>query len=295
MLFMWGPAAATGRGRSAHPRRGRRPGLGTAARASGAAPRPCQVGDRPLHQRAQPRLQPVIGPLGVAEPVDGAAVPDRGMPALARLGQPTESAVQQAGDLDVVQHLVQPRQHQQLVLVAASRSAAVHPQQVTPDRADRQPLGGVGVALEVVQDLLVGPASGSLHQGRQPSTTTALPQRASSASSSRRSSRVVTKLPSGWQDPTRPRGQAAGPGYRPPRSWRCRPRGRRAIRPGQRASSPQTVADTIARAIQAAGPGPATSPTPTRGCSCCCLTCRPGCGTACSPALGLSTAAATTS
>jgi len=90
------------------------------------------------------------------------------MPVLARLGQPTEPAIQQAGDLDVVQHAVQPRQRKQLVLVAAARPTAIDPQQVTPDRGDRQALGGVGVALEVVQHLLVAPAGGSLHPGRQP-------------------------------------------------------------------------------------------------------------------------------
>ena len=43
-----------------------------------------QVRDGLLHQRAQPCLQAVVGPLGVAEPVDGAAVPKRGVPVLAR-------------------------------------------------------------------------------------------------------------------------------------------------------------------------------------------------------------------
>jgi hypothetical protein len=36
------------------------------------------------------------------------------------------------------------------------------------DGRQRQALGGVGVPLGVVQHLLVGPASGSLHPGRQP-------------------------------------------------------------------------------------------------------------------------------
>jgi hypothetical protein len=96
------------------------------------------MGDRLLDQRAQPRLQTVGGPLGVAEPVDGAAVPDRGVPVLAGLGQPTEPPVQQAGGLDVVQHVVQPRQRKQLVLVAAARPATVAPQQVAVDGREGQ-------------------------------------------------------------------------------------------------------------------------------------------------------------
>src|SRR5512133_3163261 len=62
-----------------------------------------QVADRLLDQRAEPCLQAVVGPLGVAEPVDGAAVPDRRMPMLARLGQPAKPTIQQAWDLDLVQ------------------------------------------------------------------------------------------------------------------------------------------------------------------------------------------------
>jgi hypothetical protein len=53
-------------------------------------PRVGQMGDRLLHQRAQPRLQAVERPLGVGETVLGAAVPNRGMPVLARLCQPAE-------------------------------------------------------------------------------------------------------------------------------------------------------------------------------------------------------------
>jgi hypothetical protein len=51
-------------------------------------PRVGKVGDHLLHQRAEPRLQPVERALGVAEPVPGATVPDRRMPVLPPLGQP---------------------------------------------------------------------------------------------------------------------------------------------------------------------------------------------------------------
>ncbi len=56
-------------------------------------------------------------------------------------------------------------------------------------------LGLMAVALAVVQHFLVGP-----------STTTASPQRAISTSSSRRSSRVATNVPSGWQYPKAAKG-----------------------------------------------------------------------------------------
>jgi hypothetical protein len=49
-----------------------------------------QLGDRLLHQRAQPSLHVVERPLPVAEPVPGAAIPDRRVPVLATLGQPAE-------------------------------------------------------------------------------------------------------------------------------------------------------------------------------------------------------------
>jgi len=45
---------------------------------------------------------------------------------LARLGQAAEPAVQQAGDLDLVQRVVEPRQLDELLLVVAARPATVH-------------------------------------------------------------------------------------------------------------------------------------------------------------------------
>src|SRR6266508_5558088 len=55
-----------------------------------------QMADRLLHQRAQPCLQAVERPLLECQAVDGRAVPDRGMPVLARLGHAAEPPVQQA-------------------------------------------------------------------------------------------------------------------------------------------------------------------------------------------------------
>ena len=169
-----------------------------------------QVGDRLFHQRAQPCLQAVERPLLLGELVFGAAVTDRGMPVLARLGQAAEPAVQQAGDLDLVQRVVEPRQLDELLLVAAARPATVAPQQVTPDRAHRQTLSGVGVALAVVQDFWLAHPHGRCTRVANPSTQTASPAWAISASSSRSWSRLVMKLPSGWQYPT----AASGPSSR---------------------------------------------------------------------------------
>ena len=123
---MRGLGAASGRGTPAPQRRGRYPGPGTAAPPAGQRPGVGQMGDRLLHQRPQPRLQAVVGPLAVSEPVDGAAVADRGMPVLALGGQAAEPAVQQAGDLDLVQRVVEPRQLDELLLVVAARPATVH-------------------------------------------------------------------------------------------------------------------------------------------------------------------------
>src|SRR6266700_5938600 len=127
-----------------------------------------EMGDRLLDQRAQPSLQAVVGPLLWGEPVDGAAVPDRRVPVLAGLGHAPKPPIQQACHLHAVQHPLQSCQRQQFVLVAAARPATVAPQQVAPDGRDGKALGGVGVPLGVVQDLLVGPPTWSLHPGGQP-------------------------------------------------------------------------------------------------------------------------------
>src|SRR5919198_1775168 len=176
-----------------------------------AAQRPgvAQVGDRLVHQRAQPGLQAVVGPLLPGKPADGAAVPNRGMPVLAGLGHAAEPAIQQAGDLDAVQHSLQPCQLDELVLVAAARPAAVAPQQVAVDARQRQALGGVGVALGVVQHLLVGPPRGRCTRVPSPSRHTASPERAISPSQRRSWSRLVTKVPSGWQKPRAPSGPSS--------------------------------------------------------------------------------------
>jgi len=79
---------------------------------------------------------------------------------LAALGHAPKPSIQQARHAAGIQHLVEPRQRDELVLVAAARPAAVTPQKVA--------MGGVGVAFGVVPDLLVGPSAGSLHPGRQP-------------------------------------------------------------------------------------------------------------------------------
>src|SRR4029453_16012297 len=94
--------------------------------------------------------------------------------------------------------------------MAAARPATIAPQQVAMDGGYRQALGGVGVALGVVQHLLVAPPAGSLHPGSQPIHAHRLadlshlhqPPPPLPPSPPRTSARVVTKLPSGWQYPS---------------------------------------------------------------------------------------------
>jgi hypothetical protein len=90
------------------------------------------------------------------------------MPVLARLGHASKPPVKEADDLDAIQHPLQPCQSDELVLVAAARPATIDPQQVAVDGRDGKALGGVGVALGVIQHLLVGPPTGSLHPRAQP-------------------------------------------------------------------------------------------------------------------------------
>src|SRR4029450_10529817 len=83
-----------------------------------------EMPDRLLDQRAPPSLQTVEPPRGVAGAVLGATVPDRRVPVLTPLGQPAESPIQQAGDLDIVEDPLQPCQFDELVLVAGGRPGA---------------------------------------------------------------------------------------------------------------------------------------------------------------------------
>src|SRR5829696_8539842 len=134
-----------------------RPGPGTAAPASGAATRrwrgarwTARPARSPACKRLNARCSPVSRSLVLRSPT-GACQCSR------VLAMPPKPPIQQAGDLDIVQHLVKPCQLDELVLVAAARPATVAPQQVAPDGRQRQALGGVGVAFGVVQHLLVGP------------------------------------------------------------------------------------------------------------------------------------------
>jgi hypothetical protein len=90
------------------------------------------------------------------------------MPVLAVLGHAPKPPVEEGHHAVSVQYVTEPRKLDQFLLVAAPRPAAVTPQQVTVDGGHGQALGGVGVALGVVQHLLVAPGAGSLYPGRQP-------------------------------------------------------------------------------------------------------------------------------
>jgi hypothetical protein len=160
-----------------------------------------QMPDGLLHQRTQPCLATVVGAFRLGEPIDGAAVADGGVPGRAGLGQAAKAPVDEGDDLGGVQGLADPRQGEQLVFVAAARPAAVAVQQVAMDGGDRDALGGVGVALGVIEDLLVAQDRGRGTRVASPSTTTASPAAAISASGVASVARSVTKVPSGWQMP----------------------------------------------------------------------------------------------
>jgi hypothetical protein len=172
------------------------------------------MGDGLLYQRAPACLQAVVGPLGVAEPADGAAIPDRGMPMLVCLGQPAEPRSSRLATS--TSSSTRPVRPVQGVRARGSCPASRRPPPTTGrPRWWRPPgPGGVEVAFGVVQHLLVGPAAGRCARVASPSTQTASPAAASSQASGAGSSRVVMKVPSGWQNPPRQARQAASPGCR---------------------------------------------------------------------------------
>jgi hypothetical protein len=87
--------------------------------ATPAAQRPGagQLPDRLLHQGAQAGLVAVVGAFSVGAPILGPPVPDRGMPVLAGRGQPAKAPINQGDGPRDVQHLSDPTQRQQFVLV----------------------------------------------------------------------------------------------------------------------------------------------------------------------------------
>jgi hypothetical protein len=159
------------------------------------------MSDRLLHQCAQPRLEAVVGPLLLGELVFGAAVADRRVPVLARLGHAAEPAVQQAGDLDPIQRAIQPRQGEEFLLVAAARPAAIQPQQVAVMVDTATPWAVWVCRLASYSTFWLPQPRGRCTRVPSPSTSTASPARAISASQQPSSARVVMKLPSGWQNP----------------------------------------------------------------------------------------------
>jgi hypothetical protein len=121
----------------------------------------------------------------------------------AELGHPPAAAVDDGGDTAGSKHLAKPGQLDELVLMAAaSGPATIAPQQVTVDGRHHKALSGVGVAHGVVQHLLVAPPGGRCTRVASPSTHTTSPLAAISTSRSRTSASVVTKVPSGWQNPS---------------------------------------------------------------------------------------------
>jgi hypothetical protein len=234
-----------------------------------AAQRPSvgEMGDRLLDQRAQSSLQAVERPLGVAEAVLGAAVADRCVPVLTHLGQPAESPIQQAGDLDIVEDPLQPCQFDELVLVAAARPATVAPQQVAVDGRDGKTPG----RCERAAWRRTRPSGWPIRRVAAPGWPARPPRPPRRRGSSPQASGAGHP---GWQSRSRQAGstpaqqadQATGPCCRQPRSWRSRPPGRRAgttARPGgprrRRPGAPPATAAGCrpgqADALGAGGPG----------------------------------------
>jgi hypothetical protein len=153
--------------------------------------------------------------------------------------------------------------------------AAIAPQQVAVDGGDARPWAVWLCRLGSYRTFWLAHPLARCTRVASPSRQTASPDAAISTSSARRSSRLVTKLPSGWQNPRSPSGRAAGPGCRRPRSWRSRPPGRRAgttarpaaprrPRPG---GPPATAAGCRpGRAAGMAPGGPGERPASQRGC-----------------------------
>ena len=173
MLLQAGTRCSPGRGRPASRQRGRDPEPVEPAPPAAQRPGIGQMPDRLLYQRAQPGLATVVGALPVREPVRGAPVPDRGVPVLAARGHAPKPLIQQARHAAGVQHLIEPRQRDELVLVAAARPAAVTHHKRSPWTVDTAKPWAVWA-----------------------------PAAAISPSHSRRSARVVMNVPSGWQYPS---------------------------------------------------------------------------------------------
>jgi hypothetical protein len=161
-----------------------------------------KVGDRLLHQRPQPSLQPVERALPVGEPILGPAVPtgacqcSRGLasprnPRSSRLATPAASSTSPNPDSSMSscswQLPGQPPSHH-------SRS---------PRLVDTTtPWAVWACRLASNSTFWLAHRAGRCTRVASPSTTTASPTSAISASHWRRSSRLVMKVPPGWQYPS---------------------------------------------------------------------------------------------
>jgi hypothetical protein len=157
----------------------------------------------------QPRLQAVVGPLGACEPVDGTPVPDRRVPMLAALGHPAEPRSSRLTTPTLSSSPCSPASRMsscswQLPGQPPS-SHSSSPQIVATD----SPWAVWARRLVSYRTFWLAHPQGRCTRVASPSTHTASPDRAISTSSARRSSRVVTKLPSGWQKPRAPSGPSS--------------------------------------------------------------------------------------
>jgi hypothetical protein len=179
-----------------------------------AAQRPgaCQVGDRLLHQRPQPRLQAVVGPLLLGEPVDGAgrSIPRPGHTS-AREPWPARGAPGPAGSPPRPSSSTPPSP------ASASSSCSWQLPGQPPSHHSRSPQAvemarpwAVWVCrLASYSTFWLAQPLGRCTLVASPSRQTASPAPAISASHRRRSSRLAMKLPSGWQKPRSPSGPSS--------------------------------------------------------------------------------------
>ena len=181
-----------------------------------------QMPDRLLHQRAQPGLAAVVGPLPVGEPVLGRRSPTGACQCSRRLAMPRN-----------------PRSSRLATPLASSTSSS--PDSVTsscswqlpgqpPSHHKRSPWAVWAWRLVSYQTFWLAHPRGRCTRVASPSTKTASPVRAISPRRSRRSAMVVMNVPSGWQYPSAASPASSRSMLSPTRSWRSRPSDRPAGR-----------------------------------------------------------------
>ncbi len=161
-----------------------------------------QMADRLLHQRPQPRLAAVARPLAVGEPLLGPAIPDRRMPV--RAAWPAPATPDPAGWRPWRRPAPGPAPPARPAPARGSYPASRHP--ATTGRRGRSTAPGPGrcgcAVWRRTSTCWLPHCLGRCTRVPSPSGTTAAPASVISARRSPSASRLVTKLPSGWQTPS---------------------------------------------------------------------------------------------